>query len=126
MATARGEFAVTLPPITPWDVPAVGALCIDKTFTGDLVGASKGAMLSTGTSEPTSAAYVALEWVQGVLHGKAGTFALQHTGVMDRGAGHLTVSVVPDSGTGDLTGITGQMAIEIVDGAHHYTFDYEL
>jgi hypothetical protein len=126
MPTASGTFDVTLVPIPALDVPDVGAMSIDKTFGGDLVATSKGAMLSTGTSEPTSAGYVALEWVTGTLGERGGTFALQHLGAMDRGTGSLTITVVPDSGTDDFTGLKGSMTIEIVDGAHRYTFDYEL
>ena len=73
-----------------------------------------------------SAGYVALEQVTGTLHGRTGTFYLQHSGTMDRGAPTLSVTVVPDSGTGALTGLTGRMNIIIEAGAHPYEFDYTL
>ncbi|MEX2395301.1 MAG: DUF3224 domain-containing protein [Actinomycetota bacterium] len=126
MTTAKGTFDVTLVPIDGVQIDRIGAMSIDKTFAGDLVGTSGGAMMSTGTPEPTSAGYVALEWVTATIEGRSGTFALQHTGVMDRGEGALTITVLPDSGTDALTGLRGTMSIDIVDGEHRYTFDYEV
>ena len=83
-------------------------------------------MLAVGTEVPGSAAYVAIERVSGSLQGRSGTFFMQHNGIMDRGVPTLSLSVVPDSGTGELTGLSGRMAIDIVDGKHYYTFDYVL
>ena len=127
---ATGTFDVKLTPQstdTPADGSPLGRLTIDKQFHGDLDGTSKGEMLTAGS--PTiknSAGYVAVERVTGTLHGKRGTFALQHLGVMTRGEGKLTISVVPDSGTGDLTGLTGTMTIDVSNGKHSYTFEYTL
>lgn len=124
---ARGTFEIKLAPQT--DVtgdPSVGRLSFDKQFSGDLEGTSKGQMLATRTDVKGSAGYVAMERVQGTLHGREGTFALQHSGTMDRGASSLTVSVVPDSGTGELTGLSGALNITIDGGIHYWTFDYEL
>ena len=73
-----------------------------------------------------SAGYVAMERVNGKLHGRNGTFALQHSGTMTRGAPQLIITVVPDSGTGELAGLSGKMTINIVDGKHFYEFDYTL
>ena len=81
-------------------------------------------MLTAGTDVKGSAVYVAVERVTGTLHGKSGAFSLHHTGIMNRGSASLTVHVVPDSGTGELTGITGQMQITIADGKHLYDLDY--
>jgi hypothetical protein len=83
-------------------------------------------MLSAGTAVKGSAGYVAMECVTGTLHGKSGSFVLQHSGTMNRGAPQLTVSVVPDSGTGELTGLTGTLSIQIADGKHSYAMDYEI
>ena len=84
-------------------------------------------MLTAGsTTIKNSAGYVAVERVTGTLHGKRGTFALQHSGIMTRGEGKLTITVVPDSGTGDLTGLAGTMTIDISNGKHSYTFEYTL
>jgi hypothetical protein len=83
-------------------------------------------MLTATTDVKGSAVYVAIERITGTLHGREGSFLLHHTGVMTRGAPHLTVSVVPDSGTGQLTGITGRMEIIIADGNHSYDFEYTL
>lgn len=106
--------------------PTVGRMSIDKQFRGDLEGTSKGQMLVTGTEIQGSAGYVAMERVIGTLHGHKGTFALQHSGTMTRGAPQLSVTVVPDSGTGQLVGLAGKMTINIVDGKHLYEFEYTL
>jgi hypothetical protein len=104
----------------------VGRMLIDKRFEGDLEGASKGQMLAAGTSVAGSAGYVAMEQVTGTLGGRSGSFILQHSGTMSRGAASLTVSVVPDSGTGGLEGLSGRMNIIIAEGQHSYEFDYTL
>jgi hypothetical protein len=83
-------------------------------------------MLAVGTEVPGSAAYVAIERIAGTLDGRRGSFLAQHSGTMDRGTPTLALNVVPDSGTGELAGLRGRMAIDIVDGAHFYTFDYTL
>jgi hypothetical protein len=103
-----------------------GRLSLDKEFRGDLVGVGKGEMLTAGTTVQNSAVYVAIERVSGTLQGKRGTFAFHHVGIMDRGAQQLTISVVPDSGTDELTGISGSLTITITDGKHLYDFDYTL
>lgn len=123
---ASGTFEVKLSPQQPDDAggAAIGRLLIDKQFFGDLEATSRGQMLSAMTGTEGSAGYVALEQVSGTLHSRSGTFVLQHTGVMRRGAPQLTITVVPDSGTGQLVGLTGRMGIENVDGQHSYSFDY--
>jgi hypothetical protein len=128
-AIARGNFEVSLSPLTLSDhlsSPGFGRLSIDKQFHGDLEATSRGEMLSAIGSAPGSAGYVALEQVTGALHGRHGSFVLQHNGIMERGEGRLTVSVVPDSGTGELAGLTGTMAILIAEGEHSYEFEYTL
>ncbi|WZO96554.1 DUF3224 domain-containing protein [Isosphaeraceae bacterium EP7] len=129
MAThASGLFLVKLSPQAPVEGvgdPGVGRLAIDKQFQGDLAATSKGEMLALRT-ERGSAGYVAMERVTGTLSGREGSFALQHSGTMDRGVPHLLVTVVPDSGTGELAGLAGVMAIEITDDAHSYRFEYSL
>ena len=129
---ATGTFDVKLTPQpadppTPAEGAPLGRLTIDKRFHGDLEGTSTGEMLTAGSpTVKNSAGYVAVERVSGTLNGKLGTFALQHSGVMTRGEGKLTITVVPDSGTGDLTGISGSMAIDITGGRHLYTLEYTL
>ena len=126
---ANGTFEVQLNPQGPQDKAegaTLGRMSIDKQFHGDLEGISKGEMLSAMTDVMGSAGYVAIERVTGTLRGKVGAFVLQHTGTMARGAQQLTVSVVPDSGSGQLAGLTGTMTIDIVDGKHFYDFDYTL
>ena len=123
---ARGTFDVKLAP-QPLEETAEGTLgrmSIDKQFHGDIEGTSKGQMLTAGASVKDSGAYVAVERITGTLHGKRGSFVVHHTGVMTRGAPHLTITVVPDSGTGELAGLAGTMTITITDGKHFYEFDY--
>jgi hypothetical protein len=98
---------------------------LDKVFAGDLTATSKGEMLSVGTPIKGSAVYVAIERVTGTLGRRRGSFCLHHTGIMNRGAPSLTISVVPDSGTDELVGLTGTMAIIIADGKHSYEFEYD-
>jgi hypothetical protein len=125
-AVASGSFEVQLAP-QPTDAgPAVGRMSIDKQFKGDLVASSKGEMLAFRSAVEGSAGYVAIEKVTGTLHGRRGSFVLQHTGTMDRGAPALTVTVVPDSGTEELAGLTGRMDIIIEGGKHSYRFEYSL
>jgi hypothetical protein len=129
MTHARGTFEVTLAPQPITDTtagPSLGRMSIDKRFMGDLAGTSRGEMLFAGTSVPQSAGYVAIERVNATLGGRRGTFVLQHTGTMNRGAPSLTVSVVPDSGTDELAGLTGTMTITITDGKHFYDFQYSI
>lgn len=126
---ASGTFEVKLTPQTPGDKSAgaaIGRMSIDKQFQGDLKGTSKGEMLAVGTDVKGSAGYVAMEQVNGTLNGRPGTFTLQHSGTMTRGAPQLSVTVVPDSGTGELKGLSGRMTIQIADGKHSYEFEYAI
>lgn len=104
----------------------LGSLSIEKQFFGDLEATSRGRMLSAMTSVKGSAGYVAIERVRGVLQGRSGAFVLQHGGIMTRGAPSLTIVVVPDSGTEQLEGLSGTMAVVITDGKHFYDFEYTL
>ena len=126
---ASGTFEVELKPQPSYandGAAPVGRMSSDKQFHGDLVGTSKGEMLSVGTGVEGSAGYVATEQVNGTLHGRQGTFALQHTGTMTRGEPYLSITVVPDSGTGELVGLSGQLTIQIYGGKHSYVFEYSL
>jgi len=123
---ATGTFEVKMTPQTPDAGSTVGRFSLDKEFHGDLEGTSKGEMLAVGTAVNGSAGYVAMEQVTGRLNGRSGAFALQHTGTMTRGEPELSVTVVPDSGTGELSGLSGKMTINIIDGKHLYEFDYTI
>jgi len=126
---ATGPFEVKLTPQTPdgtYEDTVLGRLAIDKQFHGDLEATSRGQMLTGGTPIKGSAGYVAMERVTGTLHGKGGSFVLQHTGTMSGGAFSLSITVVPDSGTDELMGLAGKMNIIIVDKSHSYEFDYSL
>ncbi|WP_199097846.1 DUF3224 domain-containing protein [Dyella sp. ASV21] len=126
---AKGSFEVTLSPQPPQDGvgdPSVGRMAIHKRFHGDLDGEGNGQMLAVGTAVDGSAGYVAMERVSGSLHGRRGSFALQHSGTLNRGAAQLLVTIVPDSGTDALAGISGQLQIIIDKGEHAYVLDYTL
>ncbi len=126
---ASGTFEVKLTPQPAddyFDGATLGRLTIDKQFLGDLQALSKGQMMSAITSVKGSAGYVALEQVSGTLHGRKGTFVLQHSGTVNRGAQQLALSVVPDSATDELIGLTGTMTISIAEGKHSYDLEYSL
>lgn len=101
-----------------------GMIAIDKTFHGTLNARSKDQMLNASTAIKDSAGYVAIEKVSGNLDGKDGSFLLQHYGIMNRGKNQLLLEVIPDSGTGRLTGTSGKMDIFVKDGKHLYVFEY--
>jgi hypothetical protein len=125
MTHAAGTFEVKMTPEQSAH-PVPGRMSIDKQFHGDLEATSKGEMLMAGTAIKGSAGYVALEQVTGTLGGRRGSFILQHNGTMTRGTPELSVTVVPDSGTDELTGLSGRLTIDIVEGKHSYGFDYTL
>lgn len=127
MTRATGGFTVKLDPQKdePAD-PKLARMTIDKQFSGDLEATSRGQMLSAGTDVKGSAGYVAIEKVTGTLSGRSGSFVLQHFATMNRGTPQLSITVVPDSGTGELRGIRGSMQIIIKDGKHSYDFEYAI
>ena len=124
---AKGTFEVKVTPMAAEDGvgdPMIGRLALEKQFSGGLTGSSKGQMLGISTAIKDSAGYVAAERFTGTLDGKKGSFSLQHSGTMQGGKFQLNVTVVPDSGTDELTGISGKMKIIIEGGKHFYEFDY--
>ncbi|MGL4612039.1 MAG: DUF3224 domain-containing protein [Trueperaceae bacterium] len=126
---AVGTFEVTLNPQPLFHDkanPLLSRMTIDKQFQGDLIAASAGEMLSARTSSKDSAGYVAIEHVLGKLHGRKGSFVLQHSSTMTRGKAKQSITVVPDSGTDELVGILGNMTITNDNGKHSYTFQYTL
>jgi hypothetical protein len=127
--TATGTFEITMAPAPAGEGVgrvAVGRMLIDKQYKGDLTGIGQGEMLSAGNPAAGSAGYVAIEHVTATLGGMSGSFALQHAGTMDAGASHLSISVVPGSGTGELAGIAGKLKLDIVGRTHHYVLEYTL
>jgi hypothetical protein len=129
MSQACGNFDVKLDTLAAYNSDPdarIGRRTIDKQFHGDLEATSCGEMLSAMTAVEGSAAYVAIERVSGTLHGRRGAFTLQHHATMTRGVPALAIAVVPDSGSGELSGLSGSMAIVISDGKHSYRFDYTL
>jgi hypothetical protein len=124
---STGAFDVKMIPQEDKSTEGVSRILIDKQYHGDLEGAAKGQMLTNGVDANGSGVYVAMEKFSGTLHGRTGTFMLHHTGVMMRSKPQLTITVVPDSGTGDLAGIAGTMTINIASGGKHsYDFEYTL
>jgi hypothetical protein len=124
---AKGTFEVKITPQPAEENvgdPTIGRLSMDKTFSGDIVGTSKGQMLGISTEANDAGGYVAAERVTGTLDGKKGGFALQHTGTMQGGNFEMLITVVPGSGTGELKGISGKMKIIIEKGKHFYEFEY--
>jgi hypothetical protein len=128
MTQAIGTFNVQMAPQATDDGPpgsTLGRLSLAKQFQGDLEGASRGEMLTAMTPVKGSAGYVAIERVTGTLHGRTGSFVLLHRGIMTGGAQELSITIVPDSGTDGMVGLSGSLAIKIVDGQHSYVLDYE-
>ncbi len=127
---ASGQFQVSLIPLDTYadgaDGITLGRMAIEKEFEGGLDATSSGEMLSASTSVDGSAGYVAIEQVSGILSGRKGSFVLQHFGTMNRGNDRLVLEVVPDSASGELTGLMGKMRIRIDGGQHYYDFEYEL
>ncbi len=126
---AAGPFDVKITPEPLADKSAdasLGRMSIDKQYHGDLEATARGEMLTASTTVKSSGVYVAVERVTGTLQGRKGSFALHHTGIMTRNTPELKISVVPDSGTDQLVGITGTMSIKIDNGKHSYEFDYTL
>lgn len=123
---ASGTFEVRLSPQVDGEEggACVGRMLIDKRFAGDLEATSKGQMLAVRTSTEGSAGYVAMELVTGRLGNREGTFVLQHSSTLERGAPRQSITVVPDSGTDELVGLDGRMEIVIDEGKHSYHFDY--
>ena len=126
---ATGTFEVKMAPLAFENAPEAALLnrmSLDKVFEGDLAATAAGQMLAAGTSVEGSAVYVAVERVTGTLHGRSGAFTLRHVGTMDRGTPSLSIAIVPDSGAGDLAGISGEMTIKIEGGKHFYELTYTL
>ncbi|HEX8957042.1 MAG TPA: DUF3224 domain-containing protein, partial [Burkholderiaceae bacterium] len=118
---ATGTFEVKLTPQTlahSIDGLPLARMSLDKTFSGDLEAVSNGEMTSAGTQVKGSAGYVAMEWVRGTLHGRKGGFVLQHSATMNRGVPEMHIAVVPDSGTGELLGLAGNLTITVTEGKH--------
>lgn len=128
-AVAKGEFTVELKPLGEPDVAdgvSLGRMSLAKRFEGDLTGTGKGEMLYARTPVQGSAGYVAVERVTGTLQGRSGSFVFQHTGTMAGESQQLSITVVPDSGSGELAGLAGSFKLTIMDGKHLYELEYTL
>ncbi len=125
MKKITGEFDVKIIPADTGD-SQIGMMLLDKTYHGELNGTGKGRMLTGMTAVKDSAGYVAIERIEGELSGKRGSFLIQHSGTMAKGKQSLLIGVIPDSGTGDLLGLEGEMQIRIEERKHFYDFQYSL
>lgn len=125
---AKGSFEVKLSPEANDEGPgaAIGRMALDKQYEGDLEATARGQMLTAVSEAEGSAGYVAMERVEGALHGLSGSFVLQHSGTMANDEQRVDITIVPDSGTGELEGITGNLIIKIKDGEHRYELDYTI
>lgn len=129
MGKASGEFDVAMVPqpvAEPNAATGIGRMTLDKRYHGVLAATGQGEFLSYHGAVPTSAVYVAIEKVDGTLDGRRGSFVLQHAGIMGGEHAGLRIVVAPDSGTGELAGLRGTMAIRIEQGKHFYDFEYAL
>ena len=127
MPNARGSLDVTIeaePPFLEQDGIKLNRSVVRKQFSGDMVGKSEALMVAAYTATPGSAGYVAIEHFTGAVGGKLGSFVLQHHGLMEKGEAALTVTIVPDSGTGELAGISGTLEIDNDEGKHCYVLQY--
>lgn len=125
---AKGTFVISgtpNPPPSGGDELGALRMTFRKTFEGDLQGTSVVEMLGMMDRETNSGAYVALERITGTLLGRKGSFALQHSSTMRRGTPEQRITVVPDSGTEELKGLSGSMVIDIVEKQHYWTFNVE-
>ena len=128
MPIARGPMEVNIdaePPFLEQEGLKLNRNTVRKEFSGDMVGTSEAQMIAAFTGTPGSAGYVAIEYFTGSVDGKLGSFVLQHSGLMNRGDAQLAVTIVPDSGAGELTGISGTLEIDNDDGQHSYVLHYE-
>jgi hypothetical protein len=129
MPHASGTFEVKMAPqgeASKTSASTLGRMSLDKKYHGDLEATAEGSMLTALTNVSASAGYVAIERVTGTLLGKKGSFVLQHSGIMDKGSQHLSITVVPDSGSEQLAGLSGKLDIKMADGKHFYEFDFSL
>ena len=129
MTFARGPLGVATeaePPFLEQDGNKLIRTIVRKDFSGDMIGTSESQMVAAYTGTPGSAGYVAIEHFTGSVEGKSGSFVFQHSGVMAKGDAELFVMIVPDSGTGELTGISGTLEIDNIEGKHSYVLEYEL
>lgn len=126
--TATGTFQVSMQPHAPAEAssPQIGRMHFSKSWEGDLHGSSQGEMLSVGDPSSGTAAYTVMEVFSGTLAGRQGTFAFHQFGTMDSGAVSLLYEIVPHSGSGDLTGISGRLSLSVVEKVHQYELNYDL
>ncbi len=126
---ATGSFDVSMSPASPVERSGrttLGRMVLEKQYSGDMIATGKGKMLTAVTDTKGSASYVAIEHVTGVLNGKEGSFVVHHTGTMAGGVDQLSIAIVPDSGTEELTGIAGKLTLKVVDGEHVFELEYSL
>ena len=123
---AKGPFDVTITPQASAADAPVARMLLYKEFRGDLEAIAHGEMMAAGEPLTGAGVYVAIDRVTGTLHGRSGSFLMAHRGVRNADGQELSIVIVPGSGTGQLTGITGTVGIEIAGKEHFYSVEYEL
>jgi hypothetical protein len=98
-----------------------------KTYHGDIEGRTTTTLLAAMT-KPGPGGYVGIERLTVTLQGREGGFALQHHAPIGTGEDHTAAiaTVVPDSGTGALSGLRSDLRIRVEDGVHRWTLSYRL
>jgi len=113
------------PPFLEQDGVTLNRNAVRKELSGGMAGTSEAQMLAAFTDTPGSAGYVAIEHFTGSVDGKPGSFVLQYSGMMNKDDAQSTVTIVPDSGAGELAGISRAMELDKAEGQHSYVLDYE-
>lgn len=127
MSRTSAAFEIQLRPDEAGELDGTaGRFEFTKSWSGGIEGTGRGFMASGGDPQSGSAGYVALELVEGTLDGRSGSFLLQQFGLMDSGGQRLEYAVVPGSGTGELTGLTGTVSLTVEGGVHQVELDYSL
>jgi len=123
---AHGSFDVKITPQESAPDAAVARMLLYKEFHGDLEAIAHGEMMAAGEPLTNAGVYVAIDRVTGTLGGRSGSFLMAHRGIRNAEGQELSIVIVPGSGTGQLTGLTGTLGIEIVGKEHFYNVEYEL
>ena len=126
MPHATGSFDVTITPQESAADAPVARMLLYKEFHGALQAIAHGEMLAAHEPLTGAGVYVAIDRVTGTLDGRSGSFLMAHRGIANADGQSLDIVIVPGSGTGQLTGITGSVGIRIEEKKHFYTIDYAL
>ncbi|WP_328902110.1 MULTISPECIES: DUF3224 domain-containing protein [unclassified Streptomyces] len=129
--TASAEFDSVSweehPYLEPEEGPRMVRGEVGRVWRGDLEGRSTAVLLMSQSADG-SAGYVASERFEGALGGRKGSFVMHHSNIMggDAPPEPATGYVVPGSGRGALTGLTGKCTWVHRGDEHLFTLTYEL